>query len=312
MFKFGIYTIDKLKKMRSSVGICGIQNPVSITLYEKIQNEPDVEILAEKVLLPFSDARGVYKRTYARRFEKFDQQVVSALQNVFINEKNLKVFDAGISDGRTAVDFFRKLDENFAITQYFATDYDPEIFVYESPKITVTFNSKGVPLEILYAPFVFYPRQSKIFKILYFGNWCIWIYVKLFLLTAIQNQFKEKKLPLKNILLFCPQALALAKSESRFQLKKHDLLNPVQGKVQIFRAMNVLNPTYFSQMQIHQVIENIFNALEDGGVFITGSNQNAGTVVDGGIYQKTNDGFTLLESSGQGSVFHEEIVGYRQ
>jgi hypothetical protein len=73
------------------------------------------------------------------------------------------------------------------------------------------------------------------------------------------------------------------------------------------RAMNIFNRTYFTDNEIGIGVDNVFSSLEEGGAFVTGSNSDAGSQVNGAIYQKLNDGFTLICSSGAGSEI-EHIV----
>ena len=86
-------------------------------------------------------------------------------------------------------------------------------------------------------------------------------------------------------------------------LQQHDLLQAFkeQTQINIMRVMNVLNPSYFSKNELSIIINNIYVALTMDGLFITGSNQNPGSIVDGGIYQKTIKGFKQLAISGNGS-----------
>jgi hypothetical protein len=65
--------------------------------------------------------------------------------------------------------------------------------------------------------------------------------------------------------------------------------------------MNVLNRDYFSEEQLRKAIENIAVSLNAGGLLITGSNTEAGTTVNGGIYQKKGARFERLGASGSRS-----------
>ena len=67
------------------------------------------------------------------------------------------------------------------------------------------------------------------------------------------------------------------------------------------RAMNLLNPCYFPETQLRKAVENIVQSMREGGLFITGSSIEQGTIVNGGIYKKTNDRLQRIEISGKGS-----------
>ena len=69
----------------------------------------------------------------------------------------------------------------------------------------------------------------------------------------------------------------------------------------IIRAMNVLNYDYFPEAQLRQAVQNVIQSLREGGLFITGSNVEKGTVVDGGIYKKTKNRMERIKIAGKGS-----------
>ena len=79
MFKTGITHIRDIHSKGLTPFRKTFKN-VSITLYDQILNEPDAEVLAERILLLFADERGAYKRTYARRFKQFDGVVLNFLK----------------------------------------------------------------------------------------------------------------------------------------------------------------------------------------------------------------------------------------
>jgi hypothetical protein len=65
--------------------------------------------------------------------------------------------------------------------------------------------------------------------------------------------------------------------------------------------MNVLNLSYFIDGQPMIAVQNIFDSMADGGLFVTGSNLEQGTVVNGAIYKTIGSGFSQLLVSGTGS-----------
>ena len=113
-------------------------------------------------------------------------------------------------------------------------------------------------------------------------------------------------------MLFAPKVLNTAKTDPRFQLRQHDLLTPFSKPVHVIRAMNVLNPSYFSEDEFFKILKHIHEGLNSKGVLITGSNQEADTTVDGGIYKKNKDGFDLVEKSGEGSPINNLILKFNK
>lgn len=309
MLKLGVYTIESVRKSASVSRFLKIQRPISITLYEPAFHEPDAEALQEKILLPFSDGRGAYKRTYCQRFQDFDQQALQAITTFFPHSQHsLRLLDAGVSDARTAVDFFLHIHKHCKLELYEATDYDPEVFILKHKHVTVIFDRNAQPLEVLLKPFVFYPLQGVGYY--YLINKAVWWYIKTCLLPEVVALFRKHPEQAHKVQLFCKPALDLQNHDPRFVLGRYNLLEIPQKKYHIFRAMNVLNVSYFSDAQMQTVIGNIFASLEDGGLFITGSNQDAGSVVNGGIYRKETKKFSLISSSGQGSPIQDKIQAF--
>jgi hypothetical protein len=75
--------------------------------------------------------------------------------------------------------------------------------------------------------------------------------------------------------------------------------------------MNVLNLIYFSREDLMKAIANIITSLDEDGLFITGSNLEAGTSVNGGIYKKSGGRLEKLEVSGNGSQIDDLIKTIR-
>ena len=279
----------------------------TITLYDQIARESNVDELAERLLLTFSDERGAYKRTYAKRFEDFDSHIVSILKDHFDKATVLSFHDVAVSDGRTAVDFFEKLLTYYPNITYTASDYNPNVFILEKGRLKVTLSHTDKILEIMYPPFVFNTIKRDHYRY-YPLNHVVRFFLQHTLVKSLMSLYRSGDLKAKELLLFAPHALEQAKQDKRFILEQHSLLNPFQKQYDVIRAMNVLNPGYFSEEEFFKVLRHIYDGLLDNGFFITGSNQEGGSVVNGGIYQKTHCGFKHIWRSGQGSAIENYML----
>jgi chemotaxis methyl-accepting protein methylase len=113
--------------------------------------------------------------------------------------------------------------------------------------------------------------------------------------------------------MFSAQAMNLAKGDHRFQLSEHDVLTPLPrwtGR-HVVRAMNILNRSYFGAEQIGLILSHVHDGLGEGGWLITGSNQDAGSQVHGGVYERTESGFRKVWGSGEGSPVEPEILRWQ-
>lgn len=309
MIKLGISKLDKLQKGNARTLFRNELKNVSITLYDQIINLPAANELAERILLLFANERGAYKRTYAKRFEDFDQQAFVHICRHFNADHFLTVHDVGVSDGRTACDFFEKLAFCFSNIAFYASDYDPEVFVIENSRIKITLSQNDKLLEIVWPPFVFNTIKRDSYRC-YPLNHLIKFFVNRFAVKPLLDKYRLGKIKARKLQLFCPKALILTQKDQRFHLGQYNLMEPAKTpKVSnIVRAMNVLNKSYFTDQEMTHLMGHIFNQLSERGILIIGSNQESSTIVHGGIYQKQSDHFIKLWQSGEGASIDNLIL----
>jgi hypothetical protein len=310
MIKTGIYKPSQIKGGLKFGSLFGGGKRLSITLLDQVLDKPNAEELAERILLLFADERGAYKRTYAKRFEEFDSTVLCFLENVFDKQSLLFVHDVGVSDARTSADFFQKASRIFANVQFTASDFDPTVYVLEQGKLRVTISSAGKVLEIVWPPFVFNAIRGDSYKH-YPLNHLVRFIIHRFKVSPLLRDYELGKVKARELLLFTPAAVNLSRKDPRYTLGQHDLLQPFKDQSHVIRAMNILNPSYFSNEEFSRVLKNIHKGLADGGLLITGSNEGAGSPVNGGLYMKRNKAFEKLWQSGEGSPMENQIVQFK-
>jgi hypothetical protein len=311
VFIKGISSIDQLDK-RSLNFFLGLKRPLSVTLYEEACKLPHGQAVVERILEDFRDDRGAYKRTYSKRFEDFDASALECIQSHFSknNSGPFRIHDVGVSDATTACDFFERFVKIIPDISYDASDYEPEYYIIEKDGFKIVLSPRGFLCEVVWENFVLTNAVNVVLKIFFMNK-----VIRFFLnnrIHSLQKDFEDKKLRAKKMRLFSKKALNLESSDTRFHLKKHNLLDNFDQEYHVVRAMNVLNLTYFNEQQFAQIVENIFNALYNGGLFVTGSNQNAGSCVNGGIYKKNEKGFEELWRSGSGSVIDNIIKTFQK
>lgn len=305
MFRTDIYKTEQLDLQHEYKNFFGFERRISITLYDKIIDKKNASQLAERILLLFTDERGAYKRTYAQRFDKFDAVVLNFLHDNFSATQKIILHDAGVSDARTAADFFKKLSNEFVV-EYHASDYNQEVFVIETCKMKVTLSQNQKAIEVVCPPFVFnLIRPERIWRAPV--NRLIQFFIERFIVPNIIRKFQDGELKSKNIFLYAPGALQLSKDNSNFKLLTYDILQPLKMKNNVIRAMNLLNSSYFTDAEFKIIVDNIFHGLDENGIFIVGSNGDPGSVVDGAIYKKEGHEFTRLWQSGSGAYIDKFI-----
>ena len=313
MIKTGLYRLEQLSSSAKTRGFFGGTRRVSITLYEKLDGVKEAQEWAEQILFSYCDARGIYKRTYACRFDQFDDMAIDCLGQAFPASRALTMHDIGVSDARTACDLFHKLAARFPHLNYYASDYEPSLMVLRSGKgrTVVTLNKKGKAIEIVVPPFVFNLIKPENF-LLYPVNYAFFLFARATVLRRTLAKYRAGKIKPSSLILFCPAARDLAASDSRFHLLEYDLLKPhiLPCRMDVVRVMNVLNSSYFDPQQLSIAVGHIFESLAIGGLLIVGSNDAAGSEVRGGIYRKLGQGFQELAKSGADHDAHRTIVSF--
>lgn len=311
MIKTGLYRIEQLSSLRNTGGFFGGTRRASITLYDQLTGIRDGEKWGEQVLSLFSDGRGAYKRTYGRRFDEFDTSAIRHIAEAFEAERALVIHDVGVSDARTACDFFHSAAARFPRLTYYASDFEPTLSILRLGNIKVAMNQNGQILEIVLPPFVFNTIKPEDFR-LYPINYLFFQIARKICVPRVLAAWRDGTIQPSSLSLFCPEATELARRDNRFRLLDHDLLEsaPFPVPVDVVRAMNVLNASYFSERELAQIAARIFHSLVDGGLLIVGSNEEAGSQVRGAIYRKAKVGFVELRRSAAVHDAHHMIVGY--
>jgi hypothetical protein len=311
LIKTGIHDIRQVTPGARFKTLFGKDKVLSITLYDRILSLPDAESLAERILLLSADERGARKRTYAARFDAFDEAVATRIRERWDADTPLRVEDVAVSDGRTAHDFFQRLASGFPRLSYGASDFNPRVFVVDDGRLKVTLSRSHRILEITFPPFVFNARPES--PLFYPVNHAVRALITRLRVRPLVDRYVSGQVQARTILMFSAQAMNLVKGDHRFQLSEHDVLTPLPrwtGR-HVVRAMNILNRSYFGAEQIGLILSHVHDGLGEGGWLITGSNQDAGSQVHGGVYERTESGFRKVWGSGEGSPVEPEILRWQ-
>jgi hypothetical protein len=154
MLKFGVTTVKQLFEGKK-LTFLRRKKTISITLYDQLPDTPYADKLAEGILVQFLDDRRAFKRTYSARFNDFDQRALETIASIAPSKRDLVVHDTGVSDARTSVNFFERIERKFPRLLYYASDYDPELFVVEKGGVKIVLTRNHKVLEMYRPPFVF-------------------------------------------------------------------------------------------------------------------------------------------------------------
>jgi len=306
MIQLGIYKREQLlgtsRRFRSPR-----RKPISVTLYPEIvhSGDPAADEALEKILLDFSNGR-TFKRTQRHRFADFDRTTIRMVRDLGASLGHLQVHDVAVSDGRTAVDFFHQLADLPGL-EFVASDGSPDVTVVHDPKgrfVVVLDAGTNEVLQAVRPPFVFNIPNPGRRALLYPIN-------RAFRETLLRRQVPgllarwrdgDPSIRVTSIRLIAPDCLRLIESDPRFTFERYDVLKPATRPFDVVRAMNILNRGYFTDAEMLKALRHVHASLHDGGLFITGSNQDAGSGVNGAVYRRVGASFRSQWVSGSGSA----------
>jgi hypothetical protein len=303
MFKLGISRKEQLRPGHLE-GLVNGRKHIALDLYDSLGDLPQAEIdkIQERMLRWFRAENGVLKRTCARRFDHFDHLSLSAIAANFSGGQMVRVHDIGVSDGRTSCGFYDSLNCLYGERlDFLASDYAPYLYVLKRTHSMnrLIIDEQQHVLQIIRPPFVFIvgrPEKTKVYHPL--TNLVTALYVRPLL---EDHNARCANIEMTRLELLCRQCRARISENDNFRFESYDVLSCPTERFDIIRAMNVLNYCYFSEAKLRRAVKNIFQSINDGGLFITGSNIEQGTIVNGGVYKRTNDRLQRIEISGNGS-----------
>ena len=157
-------------------------------------------------------------------------------------------------------------------------------------------------LQIITPPFVFIvvrPESKKLYPL----NHLVRYFATIFYMKPLMKDYKAGQPDIERTRfdLLSKECRDRIADTNNFRFDSYDVLSGPTDLFDIIRAMNVLNYSYFPEAQLRKAVENIILSLNEGGLFITGSNMKQGTVVNGSIYKKVGGRMQKLEESGAGS-----------
>jgi chemotaxis methyl-accepting protein methylase len=313
MVRFGVCSLEELYAAQLK-DIFGKEKRISIELYEELHRNQATaaENYQELVLNGFKFGR-VFKRTYSNRFAEFDKAALAIVRQQFgeARSNHLEVHDLAVSDGRTSLDLFNGLTEIYGDRfSLLASDILPWVFVLseQGSRLKVVTDDGGRILELIYPPFVFdiAHKESAFYWINHLV--CKWLSGEAARFPALCAR-TPSAVARKKIFLIHRKCQELAEQRPNFSFEQHDILQSLERQFDVVRAMNILNRSYFSEQELRRILNSVRTSLRIGGLFISGSNQEQGSDVDGGVYIRKEKGFHPLFCSCAGSSVHELIVG---
>ncbi len=317
MFKSGVCQLRDLHACNLETKR-GRRRFVAVTLYPEVGQlkSPERDRLLELILCRFAGTGRIFKRTHGARFAEFDSDLVRWMERFRHEGDTYRIHDVAVSSGVTALDFYRRVADICPVQlDYLASDSTPELRAISQPGQNLTLVLDPVTqewLQIVRPPFVFHLQRCER-DLIYPINGLLrrWFERTSCRRLWARYQAGDPAIRETTISLLHPDCQSLLQNRSNFRFQRYDILQPSSGSYDLVRAMNILNPAYFSQQDLLRAVANIHASLHCGGLFATGSNQGSDSPVQGAIYRRTDRGFELLTQFGAGSPSGKQIAQFR-
>jgi hypothetical protein len=309
MIRKGIYTLEQLKE-GNLIDPFKREKNISILLYNGLQTSNYCDLFekySQVVLNRFNAKDNIIKRTYSNRFQEFDDLAIKQIRDQ--NFSYLEIHDLAISDGRASIYFISTLVNEVPNLISHGSDVNLfyRVFKLNSKSNTyIVVDEKNKIIEITFPPFVWNIERNE--GALYFINNLL----KRYILKKYSKFFIKGKFKLSdNISIIHNSYKTLIEQSDNMKVFSYSVFNPMPSRYNIIRAMNILHYGYFSYEQIESILNNIYSSLDEGGLLIEGSNEDVGSIVEGGIYRKAGDSFILISQSNKPSRIQDQLLQFR-
>jgi len=308
MIRRGIYKPGQLNR-GALEDIFGKEKNISLYLYQKLNQVDNVlgkATYAETILNRFNSDRNVIKRTYKNRFNNFDHEsIVCILKQNF---ESISILDLAISDGSASCYFLEQSTKYLKNFSYTGSDLQINYYLNKKDsngKSYIITDGNNKIIEITRPPFV-WNLARKEGNLYFINNMLKCFFLKKAQRELLNNKFKYRE----KIELIHPDFKNLLVQSKHFQIRNYNLFDGIKEKYAVIRAMNILHYGYFNEEQVTRILNNLYSGLNSNGLLIEGSNEDAGTPVEGAIYKKTETGFSLLQVPEKSSRINDLVLSF--
>lgn len=255
----------------------------ALTLLVDLQSSytPEDEPLLARIYSQLVVGGDVYKTTRRKRFVELDSRLVEDLAWRFAGARTVMVHDVGASNGVSSLVLLRALRTRIHARVH-ATDLYDRLYLVKCNRSSwvVTFTADREPVQFVGRHFVLpaLERESRRRPLNVLLRW--WLRrnllpsARLVLeTTVLSSTDEEANGPLGRVLrvpLIHPECLQVLGRDPDFTFARHDLFVPTEERYHVIRAVNVLNPGYFSNERLGQAIRALATGLRPGGLLLVG------------------------------------------
>lgn len=221
-----------------------------------------------------------FKTTNPNRHQKTDEFILPYCKPSF------NFLDVGASTGITSFELMQKLE--FKFNKFFVTDFNLSINCAKYNGENYYFTEDGDCILIAGKSFIKYPQESSLITKIYKER-----------LHEAEQQTLEK------ILLIIPELRKKIDVTNAIGLMRHNVLNPWKDEsLDIIKAANLFNRSYFSDQEILKGVGHLFDALNDKGLLVIIDNREK---EKSSIFQKSSSALEPIKTIEGGTEVHSLI-----
>ena len=320
MIKFGVTDLSGLRSggLRT---LLGGNRYVSVRLLSEISALPGEEVdeLFAAALRRLTNPQGAFRRTQRGRFLAFNEEILDLLGRPGFAGSSIRVHDAAVADGSTAVEFFRRLTAPNApvgVEKFLATDLGSELILlcrFGSRFTAAIDGDTQVPVQLIAPPFVFnLPKGEN--PLWYPANALVRRFLSRFVVPRLLRDWESGHgdIAEERIELLHPEVRReVTRSAGRFRFERGDILDPRAGVFDLVRAMNVLNASYFSQDVLQAAIRALAGRLRDGGILLIGGDGDSPGMPSATAFVRTGDRLNVAETWKGGAMVESVALDVR-
>ena len=243
----------------------------------------------------------IHKTTRRNRFKGLDRIIVEKLIAEWPHAEEISIHDVGASSGITTLELWQAVLAQRPARAH-ASDYYANMLLIrrEGTPLTIACDEEGEPLQFTWGEFVFSARQRESFlrpvnRWLQARAMAVLPQVTEVLAARKSGRDVPAGWSIEEVGLWHPVCRLAAAADSRFTMGRHDVCMPLTPRWHFVRAMNVLNPGYFSPERQREAVRALAGSLLPGGLLLMGrTREEADSSSVATLFKSTGDGLVPI------------------
>ena len=279
------------------------------------------DLLEKKFFCSLRLSNGVYKKTWAGRFEDVHQILTAEFQRLGVAPKSF--LDVAVSSGASTIEWLESLQEAGLRPSMTATDLTMNVYLLRLHRwIHVLVDKEGFPLQYDVCGLAWRPRCRIRFYLL--GNGLLTILWRMLYWAAARRCDLTRRLkslhgnpPSIDDSVIKAQIKLVTyrvRDNKDIELLDDDITAPtppsLRSRFEVIRAANILHRSYFSTQQLREAVRNLRDRLVGPGAFLlivrteTGTESNHGSL----FCLDDNGSFEVRARIGRGSELEDLVL----